>query len=133
MVPLAQVGLALATSIGAWINFILVLFFAHARRVIAADAELKASLTKLAVAGAALAIVLLVADPIVTRLLSSWSRFRSESELALLALIGGLVYGGVVLVLFGRRWLSLMRRTAQTAESAPIEAVASADETPDGD
>ena len=28
MVPLAQVGLALATSIGAWINFILVLFFA---------------------------------------------------------------------------------------------------------
>ena len=29
MVPLAQVGLALATSIGAWINFVLVLFFAH--------------------------------------------------------------------------------------------------------
>ncbi|MGC2124775.1 MAG: hypothetical protein WA652_18150, partial [Xanthobacteraceae bacterium] len=83
--------------------------------------------------GAALAIVLLVADPVVTRLLSSWSRFRSESELALLAVIGGVVYGGIVLVLFGRRWLLLMRRTAQSAESAPIEAVASADETPDGD
>ena len=110
MVPLAQVGLALATSIGAWINFILVLFFASRARVIASDAELKASLIKLAASGAALALVLLIADPVVTRLLSSWSRFRAESELALLALLGGLVYGGLVLVLFGRRWLSLLRR-----------------------
>ncbi|MFZ0610167.1 MAG: lipid II flippase MurJ, partial [Xanthobacteraceae bacterium] len=133
MVPLAQVGLALATSIGAWINFVLVLVFAHRARVLVADTELKASLTKLAAAGGALAVALLVADPIVTRLLSSWSRFRNESELALLALIGGLVYGGAVLVLFGRRWLALMRRTAQTAEAAPIEAVAIADDSPDDD
>ena len=112
MVPLAQVGLALATSIGAWINFILVLFFAHRARVIAADGELKASLVKLAAAGAALTLALLIADPLVTRLLSSWSRFRNESELALLALLGGLVYGGLVLVLFGRRWVSLMKRSA---------------------
>jgi hypothetical protein len=27
-------------------------------------------------------------------------------------LIGGLVYGGLVVALFGRRWVSLMRRTA---------------------
>jgi putative peptidoglycan lipid II flippase len=128
MVPLAQVGLALATSIGAWINFVLVLFFAVRAHVIAADAELKASLVKLAIAGAVLAVALLVADPIVTALLSSWSRFRAESELLLLALIGGLVYGVLVLALFGRRWLSLMRRTAQTAESAPIESVATLDD-----
>ncbi len=133
MVPLAQVGLALATSIGAWINFVLVLVFAYRAGVFAADAELKASLTKLAAAGIALALALLVADPIVTRLLSSWPRFRSESELALLVLIGGLVYGGLVLVLFGRRWLALMRRTAQAAETAPIEAAAIADQSPDGD
>jgi putative peptidoglycan lipid II flippase len=130
MVPLAQVGLALATSIGAWINFVLVLVFARRAHVIAADTELKASLAKLAAAGTALALALLIADPIVTRLLSSWPRFRNESELALLALIGGLVYGGLVLVLFGRRWLMLMRRTAQAAESAPIEAVATADASP---
>ena len=30
-------------------------------------------------------------------------------------LIGGLVYGGLVVALFGRRWLSLMRRTATSA------------------
>jgi len=133
MVPLAQVGLALATSIGAWINFVLVLFFARRAHLIAADAQLRASLAKLAAAGAALALALLIADPIVTRLLSSWPRFRNESELALLALIGGLVYGGVIIVLFGRRWLTLMRRTAQAAESAPIEAAAIADQSPDDD
>ncbi len=132
MVPLAQVGLALATSIGAWINFILVLIFAHRARVIAADAELKASLLKLAAAGAALALVLLIAGPLVTRLLSSWSRFRNESELALLALLGGLVYGGLVLVLFGRRWVSLMKRSAETAESAPISSAAQIEETEAG-
>ena len=59
-----------------------------------------------------LAAVLLIAAPFVTGLLSSWSRFRNESELALLMLIGGLVYGGLVVALFGRRWVSLMRRTA---------------------
>jgi len=132
MVPLAQVGLALATSIGAWINFILVLVFAHRARVIAADAALKSSLVKLAAAGAALALVLLLADPLVTRLLSSWSRFRSESELALLALLGGVVYGGLVVVLFGRRWVSLMRRSAETAESAPISSAAPIEETEAG-
>ncbi len=132
MVPLAQVGLALATSIGAWINFVLVLIFAHRARVIAVDATLKASLLKLAAAGAALALVLLIADPLVTGLLSSWSRFRDESELALLALLGGLVYGGLVLVLFGRRWVALMKRSAATAESAPISSAAQIEETEAG-
>ncbi len=131
MGPLAQVGLALATSIGAWINFILVLIFAARARVIALDVDLKASLWKLAVAGIGLALVLLLADPLVTALLSSWSRFRSESELLLLALLGGLVYGGLVMVLFGRRWLALMRRTARTVETAPVASAATLDEIED--
>ncbi|MGH7247580.1 MAG: murein biosynthesis integral membrane protein MurJ, partial [Pseudomonadota bacterium] len=51
MGSLAQVGLALATSIGAWINFVLVVYFAWRAGFIASDAELKSSLTKLGVAG----------------------------------------------------------------------------------
>ncbi len=121
MFPLAQVGLALATSIGAWINFILVLIFAARANVLALDAALKSSLTKLAAAGAALAVVLLIADPIVTGLSSSLPRFRNETVLILLALIGGVVYGGLIAVMFGRRWIALMRRT----EAAPM----SSDET----
>ena len=112
MFPLAQVGLALATSIGAWLNFILVLYFAARARLIAVDAELKMTLTKLAAAALALGLVLAVAVPVVTAMLSSWSRFRDESTLALLVVIGGIVYGGLVIVLLGRRWLSLMRGSA---------------------
>ena len=67
-----------------------------------------------------MAVVLLIADPIVTGLSSSLPRFRNETVLILLALIGAVVYGGLVAVLFGRRWLLLMRRT----EAAPMNPVA---------
>ena len=127
MFPLAQVGLALATSIGAWINFILVLVFAARAHVIAGDAALKGALAKLAAAGAALALALLIAGPLVTALSSSLARFRNEVELILLALIGGVVYGGLVIALLGRRWLAQMRRTEVTPvaldETASIPAV----------
>jgi len=128
MFPLAQVGLALATSIGAWINFILVLIFAARANVLALDPALKSSLLKLALAGVVMTVVLLVADPIVTGLSSSLPRFRNETVLILLALIGAVVYGGLVAVLFGRRWLLLMRRTEAAApvgrdETASIPAV----------
>ena len=119
MFPLAQVGLALATSIGAWLNFILVLYFAARARLIAVDAELKMTLTKLAAAALALVLVLAVAAPVVTAMLSSWSRFRDESTLALLVVIGGIVYGGLVIVLLGRRWLSLMRGSALSRSASP--------------
>src|SRR6202166_1911721 len=119
---LAQVGLALATSIGAWINFILVLWFAGRAGLIVADATLKSSLVKLAAAGVSFAVFLLIASPIVTSLLSSMSRFRHESELLVLAVLGGAFYGVLVVALFGRRWLSLMRAQAQSAPSAPLGA-----------
>jgi putative peptidoglycan lipid II flippase len=119
MGPLAQVGLALATSIGAWINFILVLWLAARAGFIAIDKDLKSSLGKLAVAGSAMAALLLLARPVVTELLSSLTRFRNESELLALALLGGTFYGVLVLILFGRRWISLLRRSAKTAPDEP--------------
>ncbi len=122
MGSLAQVGLALATSIGAWINFILVLWFAARAGLIASDATLKSSLIRLAIAGFAFAVLLFIAAPVVTSLLSSWPRFRYESELLVLALLGGVFYGALVAALFGRRWLSLMRARARTAPSATIGA-----------
>ena len=112
MFPLAQVGLALATSIGAWLNFILVLYFAARARLIAPDAELKMTLIKLAAATIVLALVLALAAPVVMATLSSWARFRDESALAVLVGIGAVVYGGLVVVMLGRRWLSLLRGTA---------------------
>jgi putative peptidoglycan lipid II flippase len=122
MGPLAQVGLALATSIGAWINFILVLWFAARAGLIRSDATLKASLGKLAAAGLAFALLLFIAAPVVTALLSSWSRLRYETELLILAMLGGVFYGVLVVVLFGRRWLSLMRQRAHAAPAATLDA-----------
>jgi putative peptidoglycan lipid II flippase len=119
MGPLAQVGLALATSIGAWINFVLVLWLAARTGFIAADRELKASLAKLAVAGTALTLLLWLAAPLVMSLLSSLPRFRNESELILLTVLGAAFYGILVLALFGRRWTLLLRRSRRGKEAAP--------------
>jgi putative peptidoglycan lipid II flippase len=122
MGPLAQVGLALATSIGAWINFVLVLWLAARAGLIATDTALKSSLVRLAIAAVAFALLLFIAAPVVTHLLSSLPRFRTESQLIVLALLGALFYGALVVALFGKRWLSFMRRRARTAPGEPLGA-----------
>ena len=84
----------------------------------AADAALKSSLLQIFAAGAVLAIVLVFAAPAVAAMASSWPKFRNESELLILAAVGFLVYGGLVLALFGRRWLSVTRKSARNSPGA---------------
>lgn len=109
MGPLAQVGLALATSLGAWLNLGLVVWFALRRGHFAFEAGLRRAVARLAVAGGALAVVLWLAQAPVARLFASWPSWRDESTLAVLAAIGGAVYFAIVLVLFGRQWLAVLR------------------------
>jgi len=109
MGPLAQVGLALATSIGAWINLGLVVWFAMRAGHLQIDERLRQSTIKLAAAGLALAAVLWLCDAPVARLFEGWHRLRDVANLAVLALIGGSLYGGIILALFGRRWLAAFR------------------------
>jgi putative peptidoglycan lipid II flippase len=78
------------------------------------------TLIKLAAATAALALALALAAPFVTAMLSSWSRFRDESALAILVVIGAIVYGGLVTALFGRRWLSLLRGSAPSSPAPSL-------------
>jgi putative peptidoglycan lipid II flippase len=106
MGPLAQVGLALATTIGAWINLVLVIFFAVRGRLFVLDDELKRAILKLAGAGAALAAFLLLAARPAASLVAQWPILRDEAALAILAAGGGLVYGGAIIGLFGRKWLT---------------------------
>ncbi|HEY2229691.1 MAG TPA: murein biosynthesis integral membrane protein MurJ [Xanthobacteraceae bacterium] len=110
---LAQVGLALATSIGAWLNLILVVWFA-ARRGRIEFGSLKAPVVRLAAAGIALALVLGLAAEPVASVFSAWPRLRDEATLALLAGIGALVYGGAVMALFGPQWLAAWRQRGRT-------------------
>ncbi|MGH6726746.1 MAG: murein biosynthesis integral membrane protein MurJ [Pseudolabrys sp.] len=109
MGPLAQVGLALATSIGAWINLGLVLWFAARAGHLHIDERLRQSTVKLAAAGLTLAAVLWLCRTPVAHMFTDWHRLHDVLTLALLAAIGGGVYGGVVLALFGSRWLAAFR------------------------
>jgi membrane protein implicated in regulation of membrane protease activity len=70
---------------------------------------LRASLGKLAIAGGAFAVFLLIAAPVVTRLLPSWHSIRDSTELVVVAVLGGLFYGALIAVLFGRQLLSRLR------------------------
>jgi putative peptidoglycan lipid II flippase len=102
----AQVGLAFATSVGAWINFALVVWYAQRARLIAVDARLKRSAVRLAGAGLVLAAALLVGD----RLLADAPALGAVPRLAALAAIGCVVYGGALTLLFGPEWLAAFRR-----------------------
>lgn len=109
MGPLAQVGLALATSVGAWVNLMLLVWFAARARLIAVDARLVRAVVRLAIAGLMLALALWLVQAPVAALFSHWTTFRYEATLAVLAVLGAAVYGAAVLALFGREWLTLFR------------------------
>jgi putative peptidoglycan lipid II flippase len=112
MGSLAQVGLALATAVGAWINLLLVLGFAVVRGYLEFNSALRASLVKYAITGLVLAGVLWLTAGVATTQLAGLGRFRDEAVLALLIVVGAIVYAGAILGLFGPRWLkSLVRRS----------------------
>jgi len=115
----AQVGLAFATSIGAWVNFALLLWFAQRGRLIAFDPALLRPVARLGVAGAVLALVLWLLERPVAAMFASRTTLRNEAELATLAALGAVVYGAVLLALFGRDWLARLRRRARAASPRP--------------
>src|SRR5580700_2011270 len=111
----AQVGLAFATSIGVWVNFGLLTWFAIRAGLMSFDARLKTSTVKLALAGLALAAALLLAAAPVTGLTESAGSLRlggfqldlrHVAALLALALLGAAVYGGAVAAMFGPRLLA---------------------------
>ncbi len=109
MGPLAQVGLALATSIGAWINLGLVAWFAHRAGLFEIDARLKRSIWQLALSGVVLAVALWTARPFVSLLFDGWYSFADVMRLITLAAGAGLIYGCAIAIFFGARWLRALR------------------------
>jgi putative peptidoglycan lipid II flippase len=110
---LAQVGLAFATTIGAWLNFGLVLWFAARAGHIRFDADLVRPVARLLAAGVALAAALGLAELLAAALLGD------KAQLAALAVVGALVYGGLVLLLFGPQWLAALRRPKTSKHQQP--------------
>jgi len=104
MGSLAQVGLAFATAIGAWINLLLVLGFAVRAGYLELNRALTQSVLKFALVGGVLAAVLWLAAGFAAAHFGAMAG-RDEAALLLLVAVGALVYGGSILALFGMRWL----------------------------
>jgi putative peptidoglycan lipid II flippase len=113
MGPLAQVGLALATSIGAWINLALVLWFASRADLLRIDARLKRSLLIMAACGAVLATFLWYSSAPVMRWLSSKAVMHDEIALLVLAAASAVIYGGLVIGILGKGWFGGFRGAAK--------------------
>jgi putative peptidoglycan lipid II flippase len=107
---LAQIGLALATAVGAWINLVLVVLFAVRRGYLVLDHAFLISLGKFAVAGAVLAAGLWLVARWSVPFLAGMTTLRDEAALGILIVAGAIVYGGCIWLLFGRRWLMTLMR-----------------------
>jgi putative peptidoglycan lipid II flippase len=114
----AQAGLAFATSVGAWVNLGLLVWFAHRAGLMEWDQRLKLSVLKLAIASVALAIALWLALRMLTPVVASLASLRAEMLLGALALIGAVVYFGAVALLFGRQWFAAFRGSRGITASA---------------
>jgi putative peptidoglycan lipid II flippase len=107
---LAQVGLALATAVGAWINLLLVIGLAVRAGYLELDRALMQSLAKFVACGIVLGAALWFAAGFAASHFAQLIALRDEAALLLLIAVGTIVYAGSILLLFGRAWLrSLVR------------------------
>lgn len=97
----AQVGLALATSAGVWVNFGLLVWFAHRRGLMAFGDRLRSAVSRFALSGAAMAAALLITARPVMAYCAAVGRFRYILALAIVGLVGAAVYGGTFALLSG--------------------------------
>jgi putative peptidoglycan lipid II flippase len=93
-----QAGLALATSIGAWINLILLIVLASRRNYMALDKHLWAMLACIAMATVLAGLAMFFSASLLAPLAASLPRFQEIARLALVGIVGGAVYGGVVAI-----------------------------------
>jgi putative peptidoglycan lipid II flippase len=122
MGTLAQVGLALATSAGVWINFLLLVWFARRAGLIVIDERLRKSALKLGAAGISLAVALWFGRQFIPAVFAGWGSLRAEAILAALLAVGTIIYFGAIALLFGRSWFSAFGR-GRGAASASAPAV----------
>src|SRR3954470_18904884 len=110
MGALAQIGLALATAVGAWVNLLLVLFFAVRAGYLELDRAWMISLAKFAAAGVLLAAALWGTARFASVYFAQMHTFRDETILLLLIATGAFAYGVLILLLFGRGWIFTLVR-----------------------
>lgn len=110
MGSMAQIGLALATAAGAWVNLILVVVFALRAGHLQIDRTMAASVGRFGVAGAVLGAALWLAGRFINLGACVPQSLASEATLAMLIVVGAFVYSATILTLFGWRWLRRLGR-----------------------
>ena len=118
MGPLAQVGLALATSVGAWINLTLLTIFARRQRLCRVGCGASPGDQAFPGGRRARRRALFRQYRAGQGLLRAPS-FPQEITLAVLLLIGTIVYAATVLLLLGRDWLATLFKDVGTAADTP--------------
>ena len=114
----AQVGLAFATSAGAWINLTLLWLFARRRGFAVSGAGLKPVL-KLFLAGVILALALYFGDRLLAGTLAGLKHFRDEISLVVLLTLGTFLYVATVYLLLGKAWFKMLVADVGEAAEAP--------------
>lgn len=116
--PLAQVGLALATSMGAWINLGILAFAAKCMNYASGIRSVEL-LMRLLIAGLILGGLLYGGEMVLRSALPQAHGLRDELHLLILLALGGLVYVVLVMLLLGRDWLRGLARDSGNATAAP--------------
>jgi len=106
---LAQVGLAVATSVAAWVNAGLLAWLLHQRGLYTPDARLRRNLPRMAVAGAALGAALWLGQSTLAPWLFAIDLGLRVGGLALLVGLGAAVYGVLAVALGLIRWGDIKR------------------------
>lgn len=112
MGPLAQVGLALGTAAGAWLNLMLLIWFARRRGFARPGEHTAAHGARIIAAGAVLALVLFFALRLLAPYFATLTSLRDELLLLALAALGGITYLVLIWALLGKKWLRSLVRAA---------------------
>jgi putative peptidoglycan lipid II flippase len=109
--PLGPVGLAIATSVGGWVNLALVAWMAHRACLWRLDASLRRMLPRLLGVATVLMLVLWAAAYALRGFVPAAAPLRDEAQLALLMTTGIILYGALVAAFFKPQLHALMRRS----------------------
>jgi putative peptidoglycan lipid II flippase len=115
MGPLAQVGLALATAAGAWLNLLLLIWFARRRGFAKPGENTFKNSVRLIAAGIGLAVLLFFAVRFLAPYFAKMTTLRDETLLLALAVLGGVAYIALIWASLGRKWLTGLLRSAEPA------------------
>jgi putative peptidoglycan lipid II flippase len=111
--PLSQVGLALATAAGAWLNLILLIWAAHRLKFEPPAVKVNRVLLLVAI-GLVLGLAFYAGQHFIAPYFSGMLHFGEELLLLVLLAGGTILYATLIYAFIGRTWLRNLLRDAAT-------------------